>query len=79
MTVVSLLTLLPLSRRAVLVKEPEKPEDEPLDVIPADFAVQSLVHEYGGGGFSVSGNMVIFSNDKDQRLYKLLIGGTSKK
>ncbi|XP_020258203.1 uncharacterized protein LOC109834578 [Asparagus officinalis] len=63
--------------RAVLIKEPENLEDKPLDVIPAEFAVQSSVHEYGGGGFAVLGDTVIFSNDRDQRLYKLLIGDHS--
>lgn len=62
-------------RRAVLVKEPDKLGEGPLDILSAEFAVQTSVQEYGGGAFSVSGNMVVFSNDKDQRLYKLIIGG----
>eukprot|EP00262_Sarcandra_glabra_P005592 TRINITY_DN17314_c0_g1_i1.p1 TRINITY_DN17314_c0_g1~~TRINITY_DN17314_c0_g1_i1.p1 ORF type:complete len:675 (-),score=107.83 TRINITY_DN17314_c0_g1_i1:312-2336(-) len=60
--------------RAVLVKEAEKLEGEPMDITPAEFAVRTLAHEYGGGAFAISGNMIIFSNYKDQRLYKQLIG-----
>ena len=62
-------------RRAVLVKEPEEIERQPVDVIPREFAARTLVHEYGGGAFSVYGNAVIFSNYKDQRLYRQDIGG----
>lgn len=63
--------------RAVLVKEPDMPGDKPLDIIPPEFAAQSSVQEYGGGAFAVSGNMIIFSNNEDQRLYKLFIGDHS--
>ncbi|KAL6216539.1 hypothetical protein ACLB2K_009762 [Fragaria x ananassa] len=58
------------SGREVLVREPERPEDEPVDITPKDYAVRSLAQEYGGGAFRVSGDTVIFSNYKDQRLYK---------
>ncbi|XP_015885515.3 probable dipeptidyl-peptidase 5 [Ziziphus jujuba] len=61
------------SGRAVLVKEPEKPGDEPVDITPKDFGVRTLAQEYGGGDFSVHEDTVIFSNYKDQRLYKQLI------
>uniref|UniRef100_A0A1D1XEX2 Dipeptidyl peptidase family member 6 n=1 Tax=Anthurium amnicola TaxID=1678845 RepID=A0A1D1XEX2_9ARAE len=60
--------------RAVLVKEPVKPENIPVDIIPADFAVRTLAQEYGGGAFAVFENMVIFSNYEDQRLYKQCFG-----
>lgn len=63
--------------RAVLVKESDKLGGKPLDVIPVEFAAQSLVQDYGGGSFAVSGDLVIFSNDTDQRLYKLFIGDCS--
>lgn len=63
--------------RAVLVKEPERSGDEPIDIIPSQFAARTLAHEYGGGAFSVFENMVIFSNYEDQRLYKQTIGGGS--
>ena len=69
------LEILPFFRRAVLVKEPEEIERQPVDVIPREFAARTLVHEYGGGAFSVYGNAVIFSNYKDQRLYRQDIGG----
>ncbi|KAF4346569.1 uncharacterized protein LOC115695570 [Cannabis sativa] len=56
--------------RAVLVREAEKAGEEPVDITPKDFAVRTVAQEYGGGAFSVSGDTVIFSNYKDQRLYK---------
>ncbi|GLT47022.1 hypothetical protein SLA2020_207440 [Shorea laevis] len=58
------------SGRVVLVKEGEKPGDEPTDITPKEFGVRTLAQEYGGGAFSISGDTVIFSNYKDQRLYK---------
>ncbi|XP_028802955.1 uncharacterized protein LOC114758108 [Neltuma alba] len=58
------------SGRAVLVREPEKAGDEPIDITPKEFAVRTVAQEYGGGAFSVSGDTVIFANYKDQRLYK---------
>ena len=42
--------------------------------VPSDgqspFNVRTRVHEYGGGAYLVSGGVVYFSNDKDQRLYR---------
>lgn len=64
------------SGRAVLVKEPEKPGDEPVDITPKDFAVRTLAQEYGGGAFKISGDTVVFSNYKDQRMYKQSISST---
>ncbi|KAI9118199.1 hypothetical protein K1719_010531 [Acacia pycnantha] len=58
------------SGRAVLVREPEKAGDEPTDITPKEFGVRTIAQEYGGGAFSVSGDIVIFANYKDQRLYK---------
>ncbi|KAK3423103.1 hypothetical protein EUGRSUZ_F00028 [Eucalyptus grandis] len=58
------------SGRSVLVKEPEKPGDEPVDITPKEFAVRTLCREYGGGAFSILGDTLVFSNYKDQRLYK---------
>lgn len=58
------------SGRAVIVKEPGKPGEDPIDVTPKDFAVRTLAQEYGGGDFCISGDTLIFSNYKDQRLYK---------
>lgn len=65
-------------RRAVLVKEPEKPGDEPVDITPKDFAVRTLAQEYGGGAFKISGDTVVFSNYKDQRMYKQSISSTGE-
>ncbi|WMV25644.1 hypothetical protein MTR67_019029 [Solanum verrucosum] len=36
------------SGRAVIVKEPGKPGEDPIDVTPKDFAVRTLAQEYGG-------------------------------
>ncbi|PNX89502.1 acyl-peptide hydrolase-like protein, partial [Trifolium pratense] len=57
-------------RRAVLVLEPENPGGEAVDITPKDFGVRTLAQEYGGGAFTVSGDIVFFANYKDQRLYK---------
>lgn len=45
------------------------------DVMPAPFSVRTRVHEYGGGAFAVAAGTVWFSNDADQRLYRLEDGG----
>ena len=57
-------------RRGVLVREPEKPGENAIDITPKDFAVRTLAQEYGGGAFAISGSTLIFSNYKDQRLYQ---------
>jgi hypothetical protein len=41
-----------------------------LDITPKEFGVRTLAQEYGGGAFTVSGDVVFFANYKDQRLYK---------
>ncbi|XP_022137390.1 uncharacterized protein LOC111008851 [Momordica charantia] len=58
------------SGRGVLVKESEKPGDEPSDITPKEFSVRNTTQEYGGAAFTVAGDIVVFSNYKDQRLYK---------
>ncbi|XP_054817295.1 probable dipeptidyl-peptidase 5 [Prosopis cineraria] len=58
------------SGRGVLVREPEKPGDEPLDITPQEFGVRTVAQEYGGGDFTVSGDIVIFANYTNQRLYR---------
>ncbi|XP_057469014.1 uncharacterized protein LOC130758197 [Actinidia eriantha] len=58
------------SGRSVLVKAPEKLGDEPVDITPKEFSVRTVTQEYGGGAFKIVGDAVIFSNYKDQRLYK---------
>ncbi|XP_027340403.1 uncharacterized protein LOC113853903 [Abrus precatorius] len=61
------------SGRGVLVVEAENAGGEPVDVTPKEFGVRTLAQEYGGGAFTVSGDVVFFSNYKDQRLYKQCI------
>ncbi|KAI3960981.1 hypothetical protein MKW92_017782 [Papaver armeniacum] len=63
--------------RAVLVKEADKYGDEPIDITPKEFAVRTLANEYGGQAFTISGDAIVFSNYKDQRLYKQIIGDSS--
>ncbi|CAI8596584.1 unnamed protein product [Vicia faba] len=58
------------SGRAVLVLEPQCPGGEAVDITPKEFGVRTLAQEYGGGAFTVSGDVVFFANYKDQRLYK---------
>ncbi|XP_025687886.1 uncharacterized protein [Arachis hypogaea] len=55
--------------REVLVVESENPEGAGVDVTPKEFGVRTLAQEYGGGAFTVSGDLVFFANYKDQRLY----------
>ena len=46
------------------------------DLNPAPFDVRTRVHEYGGGAFVVAGDgELFFSNDSDQRIYRLRAGG----
>ncbi len=40
------------------------------DLTPDGFNVRSRVHEYGGGAYVVSGDVLFFSNWSDQRLYR---------
>ena len=54
--------------RTVLVRRSD--DGEITDVSPADMSVRSRVHEYGGGGFVVDGD-VWFCNDADQRIYAM--------
>ncbi|KAG0606218.1 hypothetical protein M758_9G123100 [Ceratodon purpureus] len=61
--------------RAVLVREGAHPGSPAEDITPANFNVRTLVHEYGGGAFTVKGDNIVFSNYADQRLYKQSING----
>lgn len=54
----------------MIVKGGEKEGDEPIDITPKEFSVRTVAQEYGGGAFSLAGDTIIFSNYKDQRLYK---------
>lgn len=65
-------------RRAVLVRESDKPGGEPVDITPKGYSVRTTAQEYGGGAFSISGGTIIFSNCTDQRLYKQFVGSGGK-
>ncbi len=41
------------------------------EIIPAGYSARSRVHEYGGGDFCVYADTLFFSNEADQRLYRL--------
>lgn len=45
-------------------------EKGPIDITPKELAVRTLTQEYGGGAFRISDDQLVFSNYKDQRLYK---------
>jgi dipeptidyl aminopeptidase/acylaminoacyl peptidase len=46
----------------------------PVDVTPPGFDVRTLVHEYGGGAYTVADGVAYFSNFSDQRLYRHSLG-----
>lgn len=45
--------------------------DGPRDVTPEPFNVRNRVHEYGGGSWVADGELIVFSNFADNRLYRL--------
>jgi dipeptidyl aminopeptidase/acylaminoacyl peptidase len=51
------------------------PGEEPVDVVPADFNVRTLVHEYGGGAYTIHDGTAYCSRFDDQRLYRIEPGG----
>lgn len=55
--------------RSVLVRR--GPDARCEDITPPDFSVRTRAHEYGGGDFFVHHGIIFFSNDKDQRLYRM--------
>lgn len=57
-------------RRSVLVRGGSDKNEEASDVTPKEFSIRTVAQEYGGGAFSISGETLVFSNYKDQRLYK---------
>jgi dipeptidyl aminopeptidase/acylaminoacyl peptidase len=42
---------------------------------PPGFNVRTRVHEYGGGAFTVTDGLMVFSNFKDGHLYRQVVGG----
>jgi len=54
--------------RMVVVKG--DPHTSPVDVTPEGFNARSMVHEYGGGSYTVHHGTVYFSNLLDARLYR---------
>lgn len=65
-----MLFLLRICRRLVIVKGGKDENEEAVDVTPKEFSVRTVAQEYGGGAFAISGDTLVFSNYKDQRLYK---------
>src|ERR1044071_2043521 len=45
-------------------------DGQTVDFTPPSFNARTRVHEYGGGGFTVSDGEVYFSNSADQRLHR---------
>lgn len=62
--------------RSTLVRA--DPFTSPEDVTPAPFDVRTRAHGYGGGAYTVRSGTVVFSNDADQRLYRLRPGGSAE-
>lgn len=58
--------------RQVLLRKSELAGIE--ELLPAPWNVRTRVHEYGGGAYCVHKGVVYFSNDQDQRLYRLKPG-----
>lgn len=59
--------------RVVLVRR--DPGADPVDAVPADFNVRTLVHEYGGGSYALHGGTVFAARFDDQRWYRIDPGG----
>jgi dipeptidyl aminopeptidase/acylaminoacyl peptidase len=45
------------------------------EVVPPEYNVRTRVHEYGGGSYFASGQILYFSNFADQLVYRLEAGG----
>ncbi len=58
--------------RYVIVRR--TPDGQTTDMMPPPFNARTTVHEYGGGGFTVSDGTIYFSNFVDQKLYLLVPG-----
>ena len=51
------------------------PDGNVTECTPNDYYARTTVHEYGGGAFTVSDEIIYFANFKDQHLYRQSIGG----
>lgn len=58
--------------RQVVVKDDDG--DDPVEISPPALSVRSRVHEYGGGAATVSGGVLFFVDQADQRLYRSAMG-----
>ncbi|HVM31050.1 MAG TPA: prolyl oligopeptidase family serine peptidase [Candidatus Limnocylindrales bacterium] len=47
---------------------------EPRDLTPTDHNARTMVHEYGGGAYTVADRIMYFSNLADGRVYRQLLG-----
>lgn len=45
------------------------------DLLPSDGSVRTRVHEYGGGALAASEHRIVFSSDRDRRLYSMSYTG----
>ncbi|KAK4779168.1 hypothetical protein SAY86_006696 [Trapa natans] len=59
-----------LETRGYVTHRGSREIDEPIDITSKEFAVRITCQECGGGAFSCSGDVIVFLNYKDQRLYK---------
>jgi len=53
-------------------------EGETIDVNPPPFNARTRVHEYGGGAYKVSNDVIYFTDFNDQRIYKMKCGEKPK-
>lgn len=61
-------------RGQIFSKSLSDPNSEPRALLPQGYDCRTRVHEYGGGAFLVQDGLLVFSNDKDARLYKVDLG-----
>src|SRR5215210_1859744 len=47
---------------------------DPFEVTPAPAYVRNRVHEYGGGEYAVRGGLVVYTDDRDGRVYRVADG-----
>ncbi len=62
--------------RYVIVRR--DPDGTVEDVLPEGFNARTRVHEYGGGAYRARGDVLVFANFDDQRLYRIDGGGAPR-